>query len=88
VREVTVATYEQDPLAVLRLAEQGEEVVILRGDQPVAKCVPAPHPIQPAQTKPRTPDEIRRYLERRPMPAGPKSPDDGTELVGYGRGEV
>lgn len=87
-KSASVATLEAEPLKVLAWVEHGEEVVLVRGDKPVARMLPTGRPSHVSASKPRTPEEIEHYLREKPDPRGPISTLTGVELVGMGRGEI
>jgi antitoxin (DNA-binding transcriptional repressor) of toxin-antitoxin stability system len=82
-RSASVATFEQNPLGVLDWAENGEEVVILREGQLIARLLPAGE----ATVVPRlTGEEIANYWREVHCPVGHMSDINGTDLVAWARG--
>ncbi len=87
-KSASIATLETELAKVLDWVEHGEEVVLLRGETPVARVLPIDQPAQSSSAKPRTSEEIERYLREKPAPRGPVSTLTGAELVSIGRGEI
>jgi antitoxin (DNA-binding transcriptional repressor) of toxin-antitoxin stability system len=86
VKTVSVGTYTDDPMAVLSLAEKGEEAVILRDAKPVAKIVRAATEEDREKRAFPTPEEIQHHWENY-KPIGKMSPVTGAEIVDWARGE-
>jgi len=82
-KSANISTFEQNPLGVLDWAEHGEEVIILREGQLVARLLPAGGP-QPAPRL--TEEEIAHYWRDVHRPVGRMSDVSGSDLVAWGRG--
>lgn len=87
-KSASIASLASEWETVLDWIRRGEEVVLMRGETPVARMLPIEQPAKESSKKPRTPEEIERYLRERPALRGPTSSMTGAELVSFGRGEI
>ena len=84
----SIANLASEWPTVLGWVQHGEEVVLLRGDTPVARVLPIEERVPKSPKKPKTPEEIEEYLRARPAPRGPFCSVPGAELVSFGRGDI
>lgn len=84
-KSASIRTVQHGLAALLAEVEQGEEIIITRRDQPVARLLP----ISPADTTASpTPTSLRAYWRRRPLPPTVRSNLTHADLVADGRGDV
>jgi prevent-host-death family protein len=84
-KSASIRTMQHGLAALIAEVEQGEEIIITRRDQPVARLVP----ISPGDsTVSGTPASLRAYWRRRPLPPAVRSPLTHADLVAEGRGDV
>lgn len=84
-KSASIRTVQHGLAAMIAEVEQGEEIIITRRNQPVARL----SPIAPA-ANPATPSAaaLRAYWNRRPRPPAVRSTLTHADLVSEGRGEV
>jgi prevent-host-death family protein len=84
-KSASIRTVQHGLAAMIAEVEQGEEIVITRRNQPVARLLPISPSDAPAT---RTPAGLRAYWRQRPLPPAVRSPHTHAELVAEGRGDV
>ena len=84
-KSASIRAVQHGLAALIAEVEQGEEIIITRRDQPVARLLP----INPANVPSTgTPAALRAYWRRRPLPPAVRSPLTHADLVAEGRGDV
>ena len=84
-KTASIRTVQHGLAAMIAEVEQGEEIIITRRDQPVARLSPIVPADSPAA---RTPAALRAYWRRRPLPPAVRSTSTHADLIADGRGDV
>lgn len=84
-KHASIRTVQHGLAAMIAEVEQGEEIIITRRNQPVARL----SPIAPAESATAgTPAALRAYWRRRPAPPAVRSQLTHAEVIAEGRGDV
>lgn len=84
-KSASIRTVQHGLAAMIAEVEQGEEIIITRRNQPVARLLPIAQAEAPATG---TPAGLRAYWRKRPLPPAIHSSLTHAELVAEGRGDV
>jgi prevent-host-death family protein len=84
-RTASIRTVQHGLAALIAEVEQGEEIIITRHDQPVARLLPIA-PVAAASSN--TPAALRAYWKRRPLPPAVRSAATHADLIAEGRGDL
>jgi prevent-host-death family protein len=84
-KSVSIRSVQHGLAALIAEVEQGEEIVITRRNQPVARILPVSPALAPDAG---TPDAVRAYWQSRPAPPAVRSTFTHADLIAEGRGEV
>lgn len=84
-KSASIRTVQHGLAAMIAEVEQGEEIIITRRNQPVARLAPI---TPPANQSPPSSAGLRTYWNRRPLPPATRSTVTHADLVSEGRGEV
>ncbi len=84
-KSASIRTVQHELAAMIAQVEQGEEIIITRHNQPVARLSPISAADTPAKS---TPAALRAYWRSRPLPPTVHSKITHAKLVAEGRGDV
>lgn len=84
-KSASIRTVQHGLAAMIAEVEQGEEIIITRRNQPVARLSPISTPATPSAS---TPARLSTYWRRRPLPPAVRSVLSHADLVAEGRGNV
>lgn len=84
-KSASIRKVQHELAAILAEVEQGEEIIITRRDQPVARL----SPIKPADITPAGPAAaLGAYWQQRRLPPAVRSVRTHADLLSEGRGEL